>query len=118
MTIKRDAANLVRLYIDHLRAHRRLNNYMGTHPNNNLRGGVGMELRTNIGITEQAVRESAANIMRKHGIRRNKLNGRALSGQAVTLFIPQLLRRLHFKHVMQGAGIPANVINTYIRSVD
>lgn len=118
MTIKSDAANLVKLYTNHLRAHRRLNNYIRNHPNNNLRGGVGMERRTNIGITEQALRTGAANIMRRHNIRANRMNGRALTGQAVTVYIPQLLRRLRFKHVMQGAGIPNNVINAYIRHVN
>lgn len=118
MTIKEDARRLIRLYGNHLRANRRLNNYVRNHPNNNLRGGVGMERRTNIGITEQAVRRAAANIMQKHNIRRNRANGGHLSGQAVTVFVPQLLRRLHFKHVMQGAGIPNGVINEYIRHVN
>jgi hypothetical protein len=118
MTIKRDAANLVRLYTNHIRAHRSLNNYVRNHPNNNLRGGVSMERRTNIGITEQAVRRAAANIMRRHNIRTNRTNGGHLSGQSVTVFVPQLLRRMHFKHLMQAGGVPNNVINAYIRSVN
>jgi hypothetical protein len=118
MTIKRDAANLVKLYTNHLRAHRRLNNYIRNNPNNNLRGGVGMERRTNIGITEQALRTGAANIARRHNIRMNRQNGGPLSGQRVTVYIPQLLRRLHFKHVMLSRGVPAQVINAYIRSAN
>jgi hypothetical protein len=118
MTIKSDAANLVKLYTNHLRAHRNLNTYMGAHPNNNLSHGVCLQRRNNIGTTEQALRRGAANIMRRHNIRANRMNGRALTGQAVTVYIPQLLRRLRFKHVMQGAGIPNNVINAYIRHVN
>ena len=118
MTIKSDAANLVRLYTNHLRAHRNLNTYVGAHPNNNLSQGVGRQRRNNIGTTEQAVRRAATNIMRKHNIRANRMNGRTLAGQSVTVYIPQLLRRLRFKHVMQGAGIPNNVINAYIRHVN
>jgi len=34
------------------------------------------------------------------------------------VYIPQLLRRLRFKHVMQEAGIPNSVINAYIQSVN
>lgn len=118
MTIKEDARRLVRLYTNHLRAHRNLNTYVGAHPNNNLSHGVGLQRRNNIGTTEQAVRRAATNIMRKHNIRANRINGRTLAGQSVTVFVPQLLRRLHFKHVMQGAGIPNNVINAYIRHVN
>jgi hypothetical protein len=118
MTIKSDAANLVKLYTNHLRAHRNLNNYIRNNPNNSLRGGVGMERRTNIGITEQALRRGAANIMRRHNIRSNRTNGGHLTGQAVRVFVPQLLRRLRFKHIMKEAGIPLNVINAYIRQVN
>lgn len=118
MTIKSDAANLVRLYTNHLRAHRNLNTYMGNHPNNNMSHGVGLQRRNNIFTTEEAVRRAAANMMRRHNIRANRMNGRALSGQSVTMFIPQLLRRMHFKHMMQTGGIPNSVINAYIRSVN
>lgn len=115
MTIKNDAANLMRLYSNHLRAHRNLNTYIASHPNNNLSHGVGLQRRNNIGTTEQALRRTAANIMQRHNIRRNTLNRGHLPGRAVTAYIPQLLRRLKFKHTMQKMGISRNVINAYIR---
>jgi hypothetical protein len=118
MTIKNDVSTLVKLYTNHFRAHRNLNTYMGTHPNNNLSQGVGLQRRNNVHTTEQALRTGAANIMRRHNIRANRRNGGQLSGQAVTVYIPQLLRRLRFKHVMQEAGIPNSVINAYIQSVN
>jgi hypothetical protein len=118
MTIKSDAANLVKLYTNYLRAVRNNNNYARNNPNNNQRGGAGMERRTNVGITEQALRRAAANIMQRHNIRTNRTNGGHLSGQGVRVFVPQLLRRLRFKHMMKEAGIPLNVINAYIRQVN
>jgi hypothetical protein len=118
MTIKNDVATLVRLYTNHFRAHRNFNTYTGTHPNNNLSQGVGLQRRNNITTTEQALRRAAANIMRRHNIRTNRRNGGNFSGQPVTVYIPQLLRRLRFKHVMQEAGIPNSLINAYIQSVN
>lgn len=114
MTIKNDAARLVRLYSNHFQAHRDLNNYIRHHPNNTLSHGVGLQRINALGTTEQALRTAAANIMRRHNIRRNTLNGGQLAGQAVTVYIPQLLRRLKFKYTMETAGISKNLINAYI----
>jgi len=118
MTIKNDAVELMRLYSNYFRAHRNLGNYMNNHPNNSLIYGVGLQRRNAIGTAEQALRRGAANIMRRHDIRSNTMNGRRLTGRAVTVYIPQLLRRLKFKHMMQKKGIPENVINAYIRHVN
>jgi hypothetical protein len=119
-TIRNDVATLLRLYNNYHRAQTNMMTYLRTHPNNNNHAGL-IRHAANITAAEHALRLEAVAIIRRHTDRERRLertlNGRNIRMQALTTYIPQLLRRLDYIYTMSRVGVNRNVINNYIRHI-
>jgi hypothetical protein len=117
-TIRNDVATLLRLYNNYNRAQTNMMTYLRTHPNNNNHAGL-IRHAANITAAEHALRLEAVAIIDRHRVPTNRSpqNRRHIRMQALTTYIPQLLRRLDYIYTMSRVGVNRNVINNYIRHI-
>lgn len=120
-TLQNNVAQLLKAYKNYKNAHKNLNNYARNHANENENYAVRKAIRNYAGIIttyERVLRRVAMNVMHRQNIPRTLRGGGYLSGQSVNVYIPQLLRRLNFKHTMNKGGVPKALINAYIKHVN